>query len=107
MHCIFLACTKQQKKGKRSRGLEGNIPCNVLHWEGGDRGLTIQKMRVNGWLLRAKAERLFMATEMPGENIIAPKIIYLPSLYSLPGVSKASLISNSHFPTNNHAHSCL
>lgn len=36
-----------------------------------------------------------MATDLPGEDIISPKIVYLPFLYSLPGVS--SIISNSDF----------
>lgn len=96
MHCIFLAytCTKQQKRDKRSRGLEGNTLSNVLCWEGGVRGVTIQRERVNGLLLRErKAELLFMATDLSRENIFAPKISYLPFLSSAAGVSTTS---NSH-----------
>lgn len=56
MHHVFPAytCTKQQKRDKRSRGLEANTLSNVLRWEGGDRGLTIQRKRVNGPLLRER-----------------------------------------------------
>lgn len=56
MHCIFPAytCIKQQKRDKHSRGLEGNTLSNVLCWEGSDRGLTIQRKRVNVPLLRER-----------------------------------------------------
>lgn len=102
MYCIFPACTctKQQKRDKRSRGLEGNTLSNVLCWEGGDGGLTIQRKRVNGPLLREReTEWLFMATDLPGENVFPPKISYLPFLYSVSGLSMVYL---RH--TINHTH---
>lgn len=107
MHCVILAytCTKQQKRDKYSRGLQGNTLSNVLCWEGGDRGLTIQRKRVNGPLLRErKAEWLFMATDLPRENIFGPKI-YLPFLSSASWVSMASksiYLIYMHYKSHTH-----